>query len=105
MCDIDYKKIETIFSDLLDKKLDEFKQELSRLEMIIEGEIAGVNINISKLKKNFSRLERKVNELESNQRSADSILRNVVQGNGRRIEKAPYELEGHGFVEEIKDYY
>ena len=56
-------------------------------------------------KKEIKLLERKIKELESNQRSADSILRNVVQGNGRRIEKAPYELEGHGFVEEIKDYY
>ena len=91
---------------MLDEETKEyFDEKFSNQSMKINELRSYVESGFSKMRSDIKSINRKLKELESNQRSADSILRNVVQGSGRRIEKAPYELQGHGFVEEIKDYY
>ncbi len=89
-------------NDNLEKKIDTLESNQCILKMSLEGELTEVNTSI---KKQFSSLKRKIEEIESNQRSYQAIQRDVIRGNGRSIEKAPYELRGHGFVEEINDYY
>jgi septal ring factor EnvC (AmiA/AmiB activator) len=82
-----------------------FRSDLARQEKLINEFRFESESRFIEISKNISRLEKKVKDIESDQRTDVSISRAVREMGIFRRDRSSSPLKGNAFLEEIKDDY